>query len=284
MTLRDGDLLTAGVDVGSGAVKSVVLRQRADSAERLGASVQRIRRRDLRQVIDESFGEALAHAGVERDDLAYVASTGEGSLVDFRRGHFFGMTTHARGGLFLEPGASAVLDVGALHARAIRIDERSRVLSCRMTSQCASGSGQFLESIARYLGLTLEDIGPLSLEGRSPETVSSICAVLAETDVINMVSRGIDVRDILKGIHLAMAGRYVRLLAAAGASGTVAVTGGLSADVGLIEGLRAEARRQKLAVDIRAAPDGILAGALGAALWAAFRHQRLAARVPETCR
>ena len=282
MTPGGGDLLTAGVDVGSGAVKSVVLRQRADGAERLGASVQRIRRRDLRQVIDESFAEALAHAGVERQDLAYVASTGEGSLVDFRRGHFFGMTTHARGGLFLEPGAGAVLDVGALHARAIRIDERSRVLSCRMTSQCASGSGQFLESIARYLGLTLEDIGPLSLEGRSPETVSSICAVLAETDVINMVSRGIDVRDILKGIHLAMAGRYVRLLAAAGASGRVAVTGGLSADVGLIEGLRAEARRQKLAVDIRPAPDGVLAGALGAALWAAFRHQRLAARALET--
>ena len=58
----------------------------------------------------------------------------------------------------------------------------------------------------------------------------------------------------------------------------VAITGGLSADVGLIEGLRAEARRQKLAVDIRPAPDGVLAGALGAALWAAFRHARLAER------
>jgi benzoyl-CoA reductase subunit D len=278
MTGAGRDLLTAGVDVGSGAVKSVVLLHEEGGPRRLGASVQRIRRRDLRQVIDESFAEALAHGGVARDDLAYVASTGEGTLVDFRRGHFFGMTTHARGGLFLEPEARAVLDVGALHARAIRMDDRSRVLACRMTSQCASGSGQFLESIARYLGLTLEEIGPLSIEGRTPEAVSSICAVLAETDVINMVSRGIDVRDILKGIHVAMAGRCVRLLAAAGAAGVVAVTGGLSIDVGLIAGLRAEAERQKLAVDIRAAPDGILAGALGAALWAAFRHDRLAAR------
>ena len=74
----------------------------------------------------------------------------------------------------------------------------------KMTSQCASGSGQFLENIARYLGVAVEEIGPLSKSSQDPEKVSSICAVLAETDVINMVSRGIATPDILKGIHLSM--------------------------------------------------------------------------------
>ena len=60
-----------------------------------------------------------------------------------------------------------------------------------MTSQCASGSGQFLENIARYLGVSHDEIGQLSMQATKPEKVSSICAVLAETDVINMVSRGI---------------------------------------------------------------------------------------------
>jgi benzoyl-CoA reductase subunit D len=229
-------------------------------------------------VIDEGFDAALAAAGVARGDLAYIATTGEGELVEFRRGHFFGMTTHARGALFLEPEARAALDVGALHARAIRMDERARVLSHRMTSQCASGSGQFLENIARYLGVALEEVGPLSLEAKTPEAVSSICAVLAETDVINMVSRGIDVRDILKGIHQSMAGRFLRLLAAAGASGVVAMTGGLAADVGLLRCLQEEAARQKVAVEIRAPGNAIFAGAVGAALWGAFRERRLAAR------
>ena len=85
-----------------------------------------------------------------------------------------------------------------------------------MTSQCASGSGQFLENIARYLGVAVEEIGPLSPARRNPEKISSICAVLAETDVINMVSRGIATPDILKGIHLSMASRLVKLLKVTG--------------------------------------------------------------------
>ena len=130
----------------------------------------------------------------------------------FRTGHFYSMTTHSRGGLFLDPEARAVIDIGALHARAVLIDERAKVLGYRMTSQCASGSGQFLENICRYLGITIDEIGPLSLQADNPETCSSICAVLAETDVINMVSRGVETRNILKGIHISMANRFVKLL------------------------------------------------------------------------
>lgn len=281
MTDRDRQFLTAGIDVGSSAVKTVIVAHGIEAATRPRIVVSRsdrIRRRDIVAVVREGWEEALAEAGASSQSFAYIATTGEGELVDFRTGHFFGMTTHARGGLFLEPEACAVLDVGALHARAMRIDPRSKVLESRMTSQCASGSGQFLENIARYLGVALEDVGALSLEGKDPEVVSSICAVLAETDVINMVSRGIDVRDILKGIHISMAGRYVRLLASVGARGVVGVTGGLAADVGLIACLREEATRQKVPLDVRAPAGATHAGALGAALWGAFRVRRRASR------
>src|SRR3970282_827165 len=100
---------------------------------------------------------------------AYVASTGDGDAVPFRRGHFYGMTCHARGALFLEPRTRAVLDGGALHARAIVNDDRARVLGPQMTSQCASGSGQFLENIARYLGVSVPEIGPLSVDAQRAE-------------------------------------------------------------------------------------------------------------------
>ena len=140
--------------------------------------------------------------------MDYVATTGEGEEIPFATGHFYGMTTHARGALFLEPRARAVLDVGALHARAMRMDERGKVLDYRMTSQCASGTGQFLENIARYLGDPIEEVGALSLQADDPSGCAAICAVLAETDVINMVSRGISTANILRGIHESMAGRY----------------------------------------------------------------------------
>jgi benzoyl-CoA reductase subunit D len=124
----------------------------------------------------------------------------------------------------------------------------------------------------------LEDVGPLSREAKNPEPVSSICAVLAETDVINMVSRGISRNDILKGIHLSMAGRYVKLLRAIGASGDVAITGGLASDIGLTRALEEKIAEEKLAMEVRTHPDSIYAGALGAALWGAYRHRILVRR------
>lgn len=272
--------LTAGVDVGSSAVKFAVVKAAGEgTAEVLALHHERIRRRELRKVIGEGYELVRQAAGAGSDDIAYAASTGEGELVDFRRGHFYGMTTHARGAVFLMPGIGAVLDVGALHARAMRIDPRSRVLAYRMTSQCASGSGQFLENVARYLGIMLEDVGPLSCQARNPEPVSSICAVLAETDVINMVSRGVSRPDILKGIHLAMAGRYAKLLRSIEAAGDVAITGGLAGDVGLTRALEEQIAEEKLAMRIRTHPDSIYAGALGAALWGAYRHRVLARKV-----
>jgi benzoyl-CoA reductase subunit D len=222
------------------------------------------------------YRACLSEAGVAHDDLAYVATTGEGELASFRTGHFYGMTTHARGGIFLRCGARAVVDIGALHARAVIMDERARVLSYRMTSQCASGSGQFLENICRYLGITIDEIGPLSLEAENPEACSSICAVLAETDVINMVSRGIATANIIKGIHQSMAGRYLRLLTSAGARGEVLVTGGLAGDTGLLAALREAVAAQKLDLTIHAHEHSVLAGAIGAALWGAFRARKLA--------
>ena len=272
-------LVTAGMDVGSSAVKTAIVRtDGGDGAEVLVTRIDRIRRRDLRKVIREAWDVALEEAGVTENNVAYLATTGEGELVDFRRGHFYGMTTHSRGALFLMPQVRAVLDIGALHARAMKVDEHSRVISYRMTSQCASGSGQFLENVARYLGIALEDVGAMSKEASTPEGVSSICAVLAETDVINMVSRGIRTNDILKGIHLSMAGRYVKLLRATGAEGAVAITGGLAADAGLAQALREKVAEDGLNLEVVTHEQSIYAGALGAALWGAFRHRILMRR------
>ena len=270
-------LKVAGIDVGSSAVKIAVLEDTGDERTRvLVGRNERVRRRDPKHVVDDLFDQCLTEAGLERDDLTYIATTGEGELVDFRTGHFYGMTTHSRGGLFIEPEARAVIDIGALHARAVAIDERARVLGYRMTSQCASGSGQFLENICRYLGITIDEIGPLSLEADAPETCSSICAVLAETDVINMVSRGISTANIIKGIHQSMAGRYMKLVSSIGARGVVLVTGGLATDRGLMAAMSEVAEDQGVPVEIRAHPDSVLAGAFGAALWGAFRARRLA--------
>ena len=268
--------ITAGLDVGTGLIKAVVFEVDGGKPKWLTRRTERLRQRDSLKLAEDSFNWALEDAGLKRDDIDYIATTGEAETLGFTTGHFYSMTTHARGAIYLEPEARAVLDMGALHGRAIRIDERGKVLSYRMTSQCASGSGQFLENIARYLGITQDEIGPLSLQADDPEKVSSICAVLAETDVINMVSRKISAPNILKGIHLSMANRLVKLLRATRVTdGGVLVTGGLALDSGLLAAVNESMEEQKMKVIARSHPDSIYAGAIGAALWGAFRHEKL---------
>jgi benzoyl-CoA reductase subunit D len=270
---------TMGIDIGSGAVKTALFRSDGGKVEWLAKRVERIRRRDPMTLARAGHDEVLEESRLKPGDIDYVATTGEGENVKFATGHFYSMTTHARGGVFLDPAARAVVDIGALNGRAIYVDERGKVLSYKMTSQCASGSGQFLENIARYLGVAVEEIGPLSQTSKTPEKVSSICAVLAETDVINMVSRGIATCDILKGIHLSMASRLAKLLKVTGiTTGTVLLTGGLALDSGLLAALREELVNEKMK-DLTAVshPDSIYAGAIGAALWGAFRHEKLRA-------
>ena len=269
--------ITAGIDVGSGAVKAVLFDVREDDSEWLSREMLRIRQRDPLQLAAEAYDKVLQDAGLTRDDVAYVATTGEGENIPYRTGHFYSMTTHARGAIYLEPEARAVIDVGALHGRAILINERGKVLSYKMTSQCASGSGQFLENIARYLGIAQDEIGTLSKAADDPETVSSICAVLAETDVINMVSRGISSPNILKGIHLSMADRLAKLLKAVGVmDGVVMATGGLALDDGLMAAVGEQAAKiRNFTAVVKSDPSSPYAGAIGAALWGAFRHEKL---------
>lgn len=269
--------ITCGIDVGSSAIKAAVSEAGIGGGEIRATYAERIRRREPAHVIRQVYERVLDAAGVAEADVDYVASTGEGDLVTFRRGHFYGMTTHARGANHLVPETRSVIDVGALHARAIRIDPRSRVLNYRMTGQCASGSGQFLENIARYLGVSLDEVGPLSASAERGEKVSGICAVLAETDVINMVSRGIETAEILRGIHESIAGRLVRLLRSIQAESPVMVTGGLANDTGLVKAIGDQLESDGAGdLDVRTHPLSAYAGAIGAALWAGYRHERLA--------
>ncbi len=269
--------ITAGIDVGTGAIKVAIFEVEGGSEKWLGKRTERVRQRDPLVLATQIYDDLLAENGLKRSDIAYCATTGEGESLDFHTGHFYSMTTHARGAIYLCPDARAVLDAGALHGRAIRIDGRGKVLAYKMTSQCASGSGQFLENIARYLGIAQDEIGSLSRQGANPEQVSGICAVLAETDVINMVSRGITAPNILRGIHESMAGRLAKLLKTGGRldSGIVQMTGGLALDGGLVSAMQDALVKEKIAVPVETHPDAIYAGAIGAALWGAFRWEKL---------
>jgi benzoyl-CoA reductase subunit D len=266
--------ITLGIDVGSSFIK-LALVEYCDKPRVLDVVAEKIRKRNPAAVIDKAVNRLVERHGLTYDDLIYVASTGEGELVPRKRGHFYSMTTHARGAYHYHPEVKTVVDLGALFCRAISLESGARVKNYSMTGQCASGSGQFLENITRYLGVTIDEVGPLSLKSTKPAQTSGICAVLAETDVINMVSQGIPTADIIKGIHLSIANRIIQLLSRFKAESPVALTGGMAQDEGLVAALNEKCRDRNLNLELFAAENCIAAGAIGAAIWGGFRHYKL---------
>ncbi len=265
---------TLGIDVGSSFIKAALVDY-GDEPRVIEIINEKIRKRNPTHVIENVVDNILQNHGLTYDNLIYVASTGEGELVNRKRGHFYSMTTHSRGAYHYHPEVRTVADLGALFCRVMSLEEGARVHNYAMTGQCASGSGQFLENITRYLGVTMDEVGPLSQQSTDPAKTSSICAVLAETDVINMVSQGIPTPDIIKGIHLSIAGRIIKLLSRLKVESPVALTGGMSQDIGIVEAIRELNDEKNMNLQIFQAKNCFAAGAIGAALWGGFRHYKL---------
>ena len=258
----------AGVDVGTRMTKAVVV----DGAGRILGKASLPTGHDLAAAARRALDRALPGSPDERPE--YVASTGFGRYqVPFRDVQITEITCHGRGAVALFPGTRSILDVGAMNARAIRIEPNGRVASFRMNDKCASGAGRFLERVAKGLELELGDIGPLSLRARAPQPISSICAVLAESEVINLVTVGHPVEDILAGTHESIAARIAALLRQVGVEPEVTLTGGVTRNPGMVRALE-----QRLGMPLRVHEDSEYAGALGAALLALGRRQRLGRR------
>jgi benzoyl-CoA reductase subunit D len=274
MIINKENLFTIGIDVGGSYIKAVLMNY-CESPSILESKTEKVRKRNPMLLSEEIINYLLAKQDMKYTDLAYVASTGEGEMVKRKTGHFYSMTTHARGALFFRSDCKTIVDMGALYVRAIKVSDEGRVMDYKMTGQCASGSGQFIENISRYLGLSIEEVGEISLTSYAPETPSGICAVLAETDVINMVSRGISTPDIIKGIHLSVAGRVVKLMSSLKSESPVFLTGGMALNTGMVQAVNELAKESGYNWEIETHPLASYAGAVGAALWGGYRYQKL---------
>ncbi len=271
-------IYTMGVDVGGSYVKAVLMEYNQENGNHklLDKQTEKIRKRDPKDVVVDAVDMLLERNKLNYDkDIAYLASTGEGEMVEKKTGHFYSMTCHARGGIYFAPDAKTVVDMGALYVRAIKVDNRGKVIDYKMTGQCASGSGQFIENISRYLGLAIEEVGEISLQADNPEVPSGICAVLAETDVINLVSKGLSTPNIVKGINISIAQRVVKLLSSLKAESPIVLVGGMGMNAGMIQAIEELAADTKNPLTFISHPNAIYSGAIGAALWGGYRYFKL---------
>jgi predicted CoA-substrate-specific enzyme activase len=217
--------ITAGIDVGSTYTKAVLL----DGSGNIVARHVHQTGFKLAQVAEKCFNEVIEMAGLQRSDIEYVIATGFGRhQVGFKDLHVTDLTASARGAHKLFPGTRSVLDVGGQTMKAIRLeDEGGMVKSFRLNDKCAAGTGAFLEKTARYMGYETADIGPLLMTSRSPVEISGVCAVFAESEVINQLSLGTPPAEIMQGAIESLTGRAVQLMKRVKAESEFTLIGGI---------------------------------------------------------
>jgi predicted CoA-substrate-specific enzyme activase len=202
-------ILTAGIDVGSTYAKAVVL---ADGQRVLGRAMARTGFR-LPEIARKVFAEACAAGGAKEEDVRYVVATGFGrNQVPFCDVKVTDLTAGARGAAFLFPGTRTVLDIGGQTMKASRIDDEAKVRSFRLNDKCAAGTGAFIEKTARYMGFETHEIGPLAATSKNAVPISGVCAVFAESEVINHLSQGCAPADIMHGAIVSLVGRAIQLM------------------------------------------------------------------------
>lgn len=261
--------LVAGVDVGSTYTKAVVLdEQRVEHGRVMIKTGFR-----LAEVAAQAIEEAARVAGVRRHDLDYVVSTGYGRhMVADRDVHATELTAAARGALRLFPATRTLLDIGGQTMKASRLDADGKVHSFRLNDKCAAGTGAFLEKTARYMGFDTTEIGGLLATSREAVPISGVCAVFAESEVINHLSLGTPPADIMQGAIESLVGRAVQLLRRVRAESELTLVGGIVRFPTLV---RAVIEKMSITVNVAPGDEVQYLAAQGAAI---LGHRRLAQR------
>ena len=245
--------LTAGIDIGSCTVKMVVLDDGLVVREALADATARPAETALR-LLDEAPACPVVATGYGRD------------LLEVRRNipTITEIKAHALGARFHCPACTAVIDVGGQDLKVVCLDANGKVARFEMNDRCAAGTGKFLEIMAQRLGYSLAEFGNAALTGADALAISAMCAVFAESEVVGLINRGVDRRDVARALHQSVVKRVAAMFKRADApAGRVVATGGGALNPGLIALLQAS-----LGISIQPAPSAQTVGALGCAIHA----------------
>lgn len=256
-------MTTVGIDCGTQRTKGVLMRE----GRILATAVTRTDF-DTKKAAEDVLAMLLHKSGLAGACTEKIFITGVGAqTIRIGDGKVNEIMSAAVGASRLVPGCRCVLDLGAERNRAIRLDEGQRVHGYEVNDKCASGSGTFIETMARVLDTTVEDFGDLALQHKKNIILSAQCVVFVESEVISLIHQNENTADIAWGILEGVASHIVGLTNRFGKVRDICVVGGLSRNNGLMTALEKE-MGQKITV----APYAEYASAYGAALLAAEKN------------
>jgi len=260
----DEKMYFLGVDSGSTSTNAVILDENKNIAAfdiiRTGAKSG--------DSAEKVLEDVLAKAGIVRDDVAAIVSTGYGRVsIPYADENVTEISCHGRGAHYYNPAVRTVLDIGGQDSKAIRLNEKGEVVDFVMNDKCAAGTGRFLEMMARTLEIDVSELGPVSMGWKENIEITSMCTVFAESEVISLIAQNKEIADIAHGLCNAIAGKAYSLMKRVGLEETFMMTGGVALNPGVVKAIEERTGSRFFISD---QPE--IAGALGAALFALEKY------------
>ena len=229
-------MITAGIDCGAKNTKTIIMK----NGKIIGKGMVRTGF-DPGKAVEESLDQALIDTGNARDDIHKIYATGSGQkAVKIADDSVDEIKAMAKGANFFFPDARTVTDVGAEDGRAAKIDEKGNPLDFAINEQCAAGAGAFIESMARALDVTIEEMGPLCLQSDKEIPMNAQCVIFAESEVVGLIHAKTGKPEISKAIHDAMAGRIASIIRRIGVNEDIVMVGGVGYNPGFISAMKRE--------------------------------------------
>ena len=251
----------AGIDSGSTSTDVVIL----DKEKKIVAGIVLPTGAGAAIGAERALSEALKEAKLNREDIDALVTTGYGrTAIQEGDKSITEITCHAKGAHYLDPQVRTVVDIGGQDSKVIRIDENGAVENFVMNDKCAAGTGRFLEMMARTMEMDLDHMSQAGLTYKEDITISSMCTVFAESEVVSLIAQNKATDDIVHGLNKAVATKTAALAKRVGGKEKYMMTGGVSKNKGLVKTLE-----EKLGTSLVIHKDAQLCGALGAALFAA---------------
>ncbi len=254
------DGFVAGIDSGSTSTDVVIL----DMAGSRAASAIVPTGGGAQKSAEACLAVALGEAGIDRAQVRRIVATGYGrAYLDGSSGSVTEITCHAKGAHALYPAVRTIIDIGGQDNKVIRVNANGGVESFVMNDKCAAGTGRFLEMMARALQISLDDLSTRGLKWNEHITISAMCSVFAESEVVSLVAQNKDVADIVHGLDKSVASKVSSLVKRVGGEPAYMMTGGVAQNEGVVRAIE-----QAVGADVYVSDQAQLAGALGAALFA----------------
>jgi benzoyl-CoA reductase subunit D len=254
-------MITAGIDCGARNTKSIILKDGEIIARGMVLTGF-----DPAKAVADALVQALEAAGISRADIQRICGTGSGkNAIEMADDDVNDIQAMSKGAHFFFPAARTVVDVGAEEGRAAKIDGKGNPVDFVVNEKCAAGAGAFIESMARALEVTIEEMGSLCLMSDKKIPMNTQCVIFAESEVVGLIHAMADKADISKAIHDSMAGRIASMIRGIGINQDVVMLGGLGYNPGFMSALLKELKIEK--IHIPQAPE--FGAAVGAAVAAA---------------